>query len=695
MPETVMGSKQAQSHVKQMLVQILAAVVSAKRFGSERLAGLRPTLAWLMLALAARAGWTMLQHLRGYVHLRISAPLKRSGVKYAKPCAHGWRAPCPCCKRPLDIQLAGPETPQLIHPEAKGRFAYLICLWGSSPEYIAGALVLGSSIQRTGSKHDRVCMYTEDVPKEYIRLLSKFWRCKCIDHVDAVLEQLSFPDREERFANVFTKLRGLGLTEYEKVLMMDIDLLVMSNIDELFDLPAPAALRRGMNEWGRNCHGEPIDGRSFLLGEDKSMPRWSWGQGTGINAGVMLWQPNQEVLEQMLAELSEPNHPEHVRGNGPEQDYLSRFWADAPWTYIGVQYNFQLHQMFFALHPDRAQYAERANLLHTPEEIKVIHYSGKPTAKPWHRVLDDKWRDFWPSRCRDDEYVHLFAEEFMGYWLWVKRDRAKFESQKQVTGSWDLAGMELTEDGEYCRTSKGYPEVLHIPEAVNQGAMNILSLCLSKWFDIYASLEEELGIDLRSSLMSAGHCKPSPAPTLSMPRTETLLKHTAWRRTSRGGWWVEAEKSDKGEQSNALNKLTATCGISLDSKFVSLRDSTSIFEESGPDVSGLFVKLQGQTAARHFRLDSEDLTPVQFWVAGVPPGATVLVAMVDADAASLDAVLRVLAPLGVPKQPPPSNTRVLSCISVAGSDASQDVPCANHASPDVAYASLLRAESRS
>lgn len=28
-------------------------------------------------------------------------------------------------------------------------------------------------------------------------------------------------------------------------------------------------------------------------------------------------------------------------------------------------------RMFFALHPDRAQYAERANLLDHPEEIKI------------------------------------------------------------------------------------------------------------------------------------------------------------------------------------------------------------------------------------------------------------------------------------------------------------------------------------
>lgn len=185
--------------------------------------------------------------------------------------------------------------------------------------------------------------------------------------------------------------------------MMDIDLLVRSNIDELFDLPAPAAMRRGMNEWGLSRHGRPIDGRVFFLGEDKSQPRWSWGQGTGINAGVMLWRPSEDVFEEMVAELSEPNHPEHVKGNGPEQDYLSRFWADAPWTYIGAQYNFQLHQMFFSLHPDRCRYAERANLLKNPDEIKIVHYSGKPTAKPWHRVLDEAWKDFWPGRHRDAE----------------------------------------------------------------------------------------------------------------------------------------------------------------------------------------------------------------------------------------------------------------------------------------------------
>ena len=40
----------------------------------------------------------------------------------------------------------------------------------------------------------------------------------------------------------------------------------------------------------------------------------------GINAGVMLWQPNLRVFREMLAELREPKHPEHCFANGPEQE---------------------------------------------------------------------------------------------------------------------------------------------------------------------------------------------------------------------------------------------------------------------------------------------------------------------------------------------------------------------------------------
>lgn len=602
-----------------------------------------------------------------------------------------------------------------VAPEAVGRYAYLICLWGASAQYMVGAMVLGASLRKTGSKHDRVCLYTEDVPEEHLQCLSKLWNCRLMTHVDVAMEKLSFPDNEERFAKVFSKLRGLGLTQYEKVLMMDIDLLVRSNIDDLFELPAPAALRRGMNEWGQCRHGQPVDGRSFFLGEDKSMPRWSWGQGTGINAGVMLWQPNQAVLNQMLAEVSEPNHPEHVKGNGPEQDYLSRYWADAPWTYIGPQYNFQLHQMFFALHPDRAQYAERANLLQNPQEVRVVHFSGKPTAKPWHRVLDEQWKEFWPSRSRDEEYVKLFAEEFMGYWLWIKRDRQMFEAQ--VSGnSWDLEGMEMDEHGEFCRRFEDRVDPLPIPESCTHGAMTLLSSVLTEWFDLFQSLEAEVG-QLTGALPSlssmngmpegtpeaSSEASPeaSPEAVQSEIRRSPPLRDTAWSRSSAEGWWAESDraketKSQTKPSDHALNlaKVTVTCGISSgdsDANFVSLRDSQTVFQERGFDVTGLFIKICGQSGARSFSLDNlspDGLDPLHLWVDTVPDGAVILMAIVGIDS-DIQPVLQALSRLGVPQEAPPPEMQVLACISMAGAEPNSESPCANHASPDVAYASLL------
>merc|ERR1719502_118605 len=120
-----------------------------------------------------------------------------------------------------------------------------------------------------------------------------------------------------------------------------------------------------MNDgWFRSVHGDPLDGRSFWHGSDvRKTLSLSWGQATGINAGMMLLRPDARELEEMLEELIDPNHPSHIKGSGPEQDYLSRHYASAPWTHITVEYNFQLHQMFFALQPERAVHVERAMIL--------------------------------------------------------------------------------------------------------------------------------------------------------------------------------------------------------------------------------------------------------------------------------------------------------------------------------------------
>jgi len=250
-------------------------------------------------------------------------------------------------------------------------------------------MVLGHALeQKSKAKHDRVLLHTSDVPDEALACLEKVWILQRVSYVQA--SQRLFAGEAGRFAGVFTKLHVLGLRRYTKVLMLDLDLAILDCIDELFDLPAPAALRRGANNW---AHGTKIDGRHFFRGDEVSEPdwwNWSWGQGAGINAGVMLFEPNAATYQMVLREVRQESHPEHVPGAGPEQDYLSRLFAPY-WRHISVKYNYQLHHVLYNLEnvtdwlgaPSFSDEWLPTRLTLPVEEINVVHFSG--TLKMWDR----------------------------------------------------------------------------------------------------------------------------------------------------------------------------------------------------------------------------------------------------------------------------------------------------------------------
>ena len=350
--------------------------------------------------------------------------------------ARGWRywtTWCPCCRRPLDVSAfksaeywehheaawfdqtleqdesdgkldavnsstacevqSAPLTAAATatgKPEVAGcsvastsgaRYAYVAVLWGYDTGFVLGALVLGAGLRASGTKHDLVLLHTDDIPQSAVELLSKVWRVRLVDFVYA--DQKLFNTVGSRFEGVFTKMHVLALTEYAKIVVLDLDIAVLACPDELFKLPAPAALHRRVRG---NDHGAALNGRTFFVGDnlDSESNCFEWGQSGGINAGVMLLEPNMALYERTMKDLVMPLHPSHISGSGPEQDYLSRILAPW-WTHIGAGYNFQLHRTFHALdavvdsfnHLSWATpelYTERLSL--SMDEIKLIHFSG-------------------------------------------------------------------------------------------------------------------------------------------------------------------------------------------------------------------------------------------------------------------------------------------------------------------------------
>jgi len=153
---------------------------------------------------------------------------------------------------------------------------------------------------------------------------------------------------------VFTKLHVLNLTEYEKVCCLDIDMMVFHDISDVFDLQAPAAMKRMQYD---EQHGQRLDGKAFFCysqreedyrelhrrrarhdtykqnrRENESFVRWpeseldltkspyafgkisswNWCQGSGINAGLMLLPTDGELFDQLEYDIADPKHPGHV-----------------------------------------------------------------------------------------------------------------------------------------------------------------------------------------------------------------------------------------------------------------------------------------------------------------------------------------------------------------------------------------------
>ncbi|CAE7485602.1 unnamed protein product [Symbiodinium sp. CCMP2456] len=437
-----------------------------------------------------------------------------------------------------------------------GRFAYVVCLWGRNAEYVLGAMVLARSLKRSGTRHDLVALHTNDVPKEAVELLQKAgWCPRQVEYVEAVSRLYQRHCITGRFSDVFTKLRVFSLVEYDKILLMDADLLVCGVTDELFDLEAPAAMGRG--PWSGYAHGEQING-SFFFGGARSGP-WGWGQSGGINAGVMLLKPSLDTLAHCLAEVADEKHPEHIRGNGPEQDYLSRYFASS-WTHISVAYNFQLHQMYYALNPECVDSADRAGFLGCPEKVKIFHYSSDP--KPWARLVEPAYAAY-----SEEEWLEEVLTKFNGYRAWVLKDPDAIEREADRCGivcgpdgrihkalGWEkFVPMDAEssrsangkqEEGEDSSPKEEWRRVLgeeiFVPASAIKGAAKVTRTALKMWEEVYQDL-------------AAGLADQKLAETVmrSVGKDATAVDTASWKRSH--GWWVAPAEWP------AERRLTSSC----------------------------------------------------------------------------------------------------------------------------------------
>jgi alpha-N-acetylglucosamine transferase len=209
--------------------------------------------------------------------------------------------------------------------------------------YVTGAEVLGKSLAASGSTVPRVAMVTADISRAAReRLAVQGWELRDVEAIANPTPDslLVFP----RFGAVFTKLRAWELTEYDRVVLLDADTLVLKNVDDLFDRPG------------------------FAAGPDFFLP-------DRFNSGVMVIPPSKETFERMVAALTAaPSY------DGGDQGFLNSFYPD--WYAMSVEHRlpvgYNLANFIYQFahgHPTL-----RATLA---REARVLHYMVQ---KPWQAM---------------------------------------------------------------------------------------------------------------------------------------------------------------------------------------------------------------------------------------------------------------------------------------------------------------------
>ncbi|KAG6511953.1 UDP-glucuronate:xylan alpha-glucuronosyltransferase 1-like [Zingiber officinale] len=241
-------------------------------------------------------------------------------------------------------ELAVPfEAEVRPYTEFRRRREAYVTILHSSEQYVCGAIAAAKSIRLSGSSRDLVALVDETIGEESRRgLTGAGWKVRNI-------RRIRNPKAKRDAYNEwnYSKFRLWQLADdYDKVVFLDADLLVLRNVDFLFSLPELSA-----------------------VGNDATL----------FNSGVMVIEPSECTFRLLM------DHVDEITSyNGGDQGYLNEIFTW--WHRLPKNVNYLKH---FAGEEQRRAKKERL-FAAEPSAIYVAHYLG---LKPWlcFRDYDCNW----------------------------------------------------------------------------------------------------------------------------------------------------------------------------------------------------------------------------------------------------------------------------------------------------------------
>ncbi|TFK30558.1 glycosyl transferase [Coprinopsis marcescibilis] len=292
--------------------------------------------------------------------------------------------------------------------EQNSKLAYATLL--TKNEYLPGVLVLNNSLQSVKSRYPLVVMATPNLPQEARNILRlegiPIREVEYLQPKDVELAEL-----DKRFADTWTKLHVWELAEYDRLVLLDSDMVVKRNMDELLDTLElskghiagahacacnPRKFPHYPKDWiPENCaHTAVLTPTSPPPQPSHSTPR-PYGL---LNSGLVVLRPSLEAFQSILDTLN--NDPIVKTFLFPDQDFIAHVfkgkWTALPWFYNALRTLRNIHSQLWS-----------------DEEVRCVHY-----------ILSDKP---WQSRAM----IHDKSFAIVNGWWWAELDEVMEKLRKK------------------------------------------------------------------------------------------------------------------------------------------------------------------------------------------------------------------------------------------------------------------------
>ena len=258
-------------------------------------------------------------------------------------------------------------------------YAYITVL--TSEDYLDGVRTLLYSLNKTKSRFPLVVLVPEDFDMSLRNTLTG-WGCEVIQAPRVELGDYAEQNPRPYWNETFFKLRIFELEQYDKLLYIDSDMIVLDNLDHLFDC----------------AHISAVQGGKLIYG-------WE-----DINSGLMLIEPSADeftAIMDLIPTVCESKLRENC-GFG-DQDVISHYYRhiNRKWTgenRLDERYNANIR----CIHELCVHFGY--------ENIKVIHFVG--AKKPWmftqpemvkylvhHTLHHERYR----AQCAAKYFAYVFA----------------------------------------------------------------------------------------------------------------------------------------------------------------------------------------------------------------------------------------------------------------------------------------------